>query len=205
MLYGKTAASAAVAANPDEADEGSRSPKGKDRIEFIPELTKEFFDSPFFRRFQIQSESSGPCLDLFLAPSGVANGGIGRLMATGPVLDPHDFVTRYLSQPHPNAAAMGPEGAILCHVLYAWALSYGVDENGQLDIPEGGGAPLGPLSLVAPGENEMRREGDRQRRFSRMKSVVELVLREIDECGIMRKPTWDGVRSLLLILPLTEG
>jgi hypothetical protein len=100
---------------------------------------------------------------------------------------------------------MGPEGAILCHVLYAWALSYGVDENGQLDIPEGGGSPLGPLSLVAPGENEMRREGDRQRRFSRMKSVVELVLREIDECGIMRKPTWDGVRSLLLILPLTEG
>jgi hypothetical protein len=60
MLYGKTAASAAVAANPDEGDEGSRSPKGKDRIEFIPELTKEFFDSPFFRRFQIQSESSGP-------------------------------------------------------------------------------------------------------------------------------------------------
>jgi hypothetical protein len=38
---------------------------------------------------------------------------------------------------------MGPEGAILCHVLYAWAVSYGVDEQGQLDVPDGGGAPLG--------------------------------------------------------------
>jgi hypothetical protein len=126
-------------------------------------------------------------------------------METGPVLDPHDFVARYLSHPHPNAAAMGPEGAILCHVLYAWAVSYGADERGQLDVPDGGGAPLGPLSLVAPGENEMRRESDRQRRFHRMKAVVEMVLREIDECGIMRKPSWDGVTALLVILPLTEG
>jgi hypothetical protein len=55
------------------------------------------------------------------------------------------------------------------------------------------------------GDNEMRRESDRQRRFHRMKAVVEMVLREIDECGIMRKPSWDGVRALLLILPLTEG
>jgi hypothetical protein len=54
MLYGKTAANAAVASNPDHpdhVDEGSRSPKGKERLEVLPELTKEFFESPFFSRF----------------------------------------------------------------------------------------------------------------------------------------------------------
>jgi hypothetical protein len=51
MRYGKTAANAAVAANPDHVDEGSRSPKGKERLEVLPELTKEFFESPFFSRF----------------------------------------------------------------------------------------------------------------------------------------------------------
>lgn len=100
---------------------------------------------------------------------------------------------------------MGPEGAVLCHVLYAWALSYGVDHRGELDIPEGGGESLGVLSVVSPGPNEMRREADRQTRFEQMRKVIEIALREIDEIGIMRKPTWDGVRVLLLILPLTEG
>lgn len=100
---------------------------------------------------------------------------------------------------------MGPEGAILCHVLYAWALSYGVDANGELDVPEGGLEPLGPLPLDNASDNELLRELDRQRRFSNMREAVEVVLKEIDECGVMRKPTWDGVRVLLLILPLTEG
>lgn len=80
-----------------------------------------------------------------------------------------------------------------------------MDENGQLDVPEGGGEPLGPLPLGSPSENELRREADRQRRFQRMRGAVEVALKEIDEHGVMRKPTWDGVRSLLLILPLTEG
>jgi hypothetical protein len=71
--------------------------------------------------------------------------------------------------------------------------------NSEDSSKEGGAAPLGPLSLVAPGDNEMRRESDRQGRFHRMKAVVEMVLREIDECGIMRKPSWDGVRALLLM------
>jgi hypothetical protein len=100
---------------------------------------------------------------------------------------------------------MGPEGAILCHVLYAWALSYGVDHNGDLDIPEGGGDQLGALPLTGPSPSELQREVDRARRFLAMQKAVEVVLREIDECGVMRKPTWDGVRVLLLILPLTEG
>lgn len=121
------------------------------------------------------------------------------------MLDPTDFVARYLSFGNPCAANLGPEGAILCHVLYAWAVSYGVDEHGRLDIPEGGGTSGMPISLLEPGKDEIKREEDRQTRFSKMRLAVEVILQEIDACGILRKPTWDGVRVLLLLLPLTEG
>lgn len=123
----------------------------------------------------------------------------------GPILDPVEFVSRYLHASPPSAAAMGTEGAILCHVLYAWALSYGVDENGTLDVPEGGDAPDGPVDLIQPSLGERKREADREIRKVRMKLALEVILKEIDEAGIMRKPSWDGVRALLMILPLTEG
>lgn len=127
------------------------------------------------------------------------------LNPAGPILDPTDFVARYLSYGDPRAANLGPEGAILCHVLYAWAVSYGVNEYGQLDVPEGGGTSGTPISLLDPGKDEIKREEDRQTRFKKMRIAVEVVLEEIDGCGILRKPTWDGVRVLLLLLPLTEG
>jgi hypothetical protein len=100
---------------------------------------------------------------------------------------------------------MGAEGAILCHVLYAWAVSYGVDEYGQLDVVEGGGVEYEPVDMFVPGASEQKREGDRRRRMEKMSAVVRVILKEIDEGGVMRKPTWDGVRCLLLVLPLTEG
>lgn len=143
----------------------------------IPELTREFFESDFFRRFQVQR----------------------------PVIDPGNFLERYLSQANPHAAAMGAEGAILCHVLYAWAVSYGVDEYGRLDLPEGGREPLTGVNVTNACPGEVQREKDRSVRKEKMKSVVKIILKEIDDCGVMRKPTWDGVRVLLMILPLTEG
>lgn len=100
---------------------------------------------------------------------------------------------------------MGPEGAIMCHVLYAWATSYGVDERGVLDVPEGGAVAGLPTSLLEPNQDELKRESDRQVRWAKMRPTVQFILDEIDACGIMRKPTWDGVRVLLLLLPLTEG
>ncbi|ORY32498.1 hypothetical protein BCR39DRAFT_522503 [Naematelia encephala] len=177
MLYGKSAAVAAAATSSKSSD-SSNSPRGKDGVTVaIPDLTKEFFDSAFFRRFQVQR----------------------------PILDPIEFVNRYCSRPVPTATAMGPEGAILVHTLYAWAVSYGVDENGMLDVPEGGRGDLEPIDLLRVSEGESARETDRQTRMEKLRSVLEIVLNEIDACGVMRKPTWDGVRSLLLILPLTEG
>lgn len=54
MLYGKSATDAALASQGDD-NERSRSPTGRS-AERIPELTREFFESPFFRRFIIQRE-----------------------------------------------------------------------------------------------------------------------------------------------------
>ncbi|OCF36737.1 hypothetical protein I316_01333 [Kwoniella heveanensis BCC8398] len=179
MLFGKSAANAAMVHQPTgEASDPSVSHfKGKEKEDGIPDLTKEFFESAFFRRFQVQR----------------------------PVIDPQNFIGRYLANPNPTAASMGPEGAILCHVLFAWAISYGVDENGRLDVPEGGGAPLESVNLFGPSDGEIKREADRQRRKDKMRHVVEIILKEIDDCGLMRKPTWDGVRVLLMVLPLTDG
>jgi hypothetical protein len=64
---------------------------------------------------------------------------------------------------------------------------------------------MGNVSLLDPGKDEVKREADRQARFAKMRIAVDIILREIDACGILRKPTWDGVRVLLLLLPLTEG
>lgn len=80
-----------------------------------------------------------------------------------------------------------------------------MDEHGQLDIPEGGGETMTGISLLEPGLAEVKREQDRQTRFDKMRLAVEVILDEIDAAGILRKPTWDGVRVLLLLLPLTEG
>ncbi|RXK40132.1 hypothetical protein M231_02589 [Tremella mesenterica] len=174
-IYGKSATNAAMASSEDSEATSSR--EALRDIATLPELTLEFFESPFFRRFQVQR----------------------------PVIDPDDFVQRYLRPTNPTAAAMGPEGAILCHVLYAWAVSYGVDERGNCDVPENGGAPLLNVSLLHPSDAEASREADRQGRRAKMRYVVEIILREIDDAGILRRPSWDGVRVLLLLLPLTEG
>ena len=44
----------------------------------------------------------------------------------------------------------------------------------------------------------------KQRRDRTNTWVLEL-LRAVDHYGLLRKPTWDGVQVLLLLLPLTEG
>lgn len=38
-----------------------------------------------------------------------------------------------------------------------------------------------------------------------MKSVVKIIFKEIDDCGVMRKLIWDGVWVLFMILLLIEG
>lgn len=182
QLYGKSASNSASvhdSASTSSVDQPLSSVKSdSQRVQpIIPKLTREFFESDFFRRFQVQR----------------------------PLIDPGNFLERYLSKTNSHETAMDIENAILCHVLYAWAVSYGVDEYGRLDLPEGGREPLTGVNVTSACSGEVQREKDRSVRMEKMKSAVEVILKEIDDCGVMRKPTWDGVRVLLMILPLTEG
>lgn len=100
---------------------------------------------------------------------------------------------------------MGKEGAILVHIMYAWACSYGVDQSGCLDVPErnwpGG---ILPAEAGYVWSHDQARDRDRLKRRAKTDGVVAKILKEIDDAGIMRRHSWDGVRCLLLILPLTE-
>ncbi len=53
------------------------------------------------------------------------------------------------------------------------------------------------------------RNGDSSKSRVGRKETTEAMLREVlelvDYHSIMRKPSWDGIRVLLLILPLLEG
>ncbi|KAJ2968291.1 hypothetical protein NUW54_g13260 [Trametes sanguinea] len=71
------------------------------------------------------------------------------------------------------------------NALVVWAASYGINEAGE----------------VAP-EYTAEEIPQRQERVNEM--LAEL-LYLIDIHGVLRKPSWDGVRVLLLTMPLTEG
>lgn len=71
-------------------------------------------------------------------------------------------------------------------LLVVWAASFGVDEYGIDSTQQGDRLNL------------------RERKQNTNEMVSELLVL-FDIHGVMRKPTWDGVRALLLLLPLTEG
>ncbi|KAG7531622.1 hypothetical protein FFLO_04206 [Filobasidium floriforme] len=143
----------------------------------IPDLSRDFLSSAFYRRFHIQR----------------------------PICDPTDFSRRYLAQDPPRASYMGKDGSILVHIMYAWACSYGVDETGNLDVPERNwpGGVLPPETGYVWSHDQVR-ERDRIGRRAKTDGVVAKILKEIDDAGIMRRHSFDGVRCLLLLLPLTE-
>lgn len=70
-------------------------------------------------------------------------------------------------------------------LLVIWAASYGVDHCGNEDSWDG----FQGIQL----------------RKQRTNAMIQELLHLIDVHGILRKPSWDGVRVLLLAMPLTEG
>lgn len=115
----------------------------------------------------------------------------------GPIIDPLEFRSRYIAwlqhhqSPDSNAslssaaAPLSAEGQLLAKVLVVWAAAYGVDEAGT--------------------EQPQNSNQDVQKRRLRVKSMIEEVTNFIDSLSLLRKPSWDGVRCLLMTLPLTEG
>ncbi|CAK5279459.1 unnamed protein product [Mycena citricolor] len=161
---------------PDESSPGSV-PIAARMPSIIPQLKPEFFSSPFWSWFSLQR----------------------------PILDPTEFPARFLAHSK-GSHPLGNEGKILLHVLVAWAASFGIDERG-LPYNDASSRPTSarPEDIRTDlGQRTMVAERTRAERKSRTVGMVQEILALIDTHGIMRRPTWDGVRILLLILPLME-
>jgi hypothetical protein len=100
-------------------------------------------------------------------------------------LDPYAFAARYAAYSNGNPSALGPAGVLIGAMLVIWAASFGFDESGVVN-------PANSYEIF------------RHRRFLCDKWIRES-LEYLDEHSILRKPSFDGVRALLLLLPLAKG
>lgn len=102
----------------------------------------------------------------------------------GPIVDPVEFVERF--QRHiTQGAPLGIFGELIAKLLATWAASYGVNVRGEEEPHDG---------LVGV-----------ERRRAATNIMVQELLATIDRHAVMRSISWDGVRALLLLIPLTEG
>jgi hypothetical protein len=126
---------------------------------------------------------------------------------TGPVIEPHEFVARFIASQNGKSDSLGITGRLLAMALVVWASSFGVDENG---------GSLDPLEdhIYQYQEHKVDIHDHfdtdasaklRTERRTRTNEMVKEMLYLIDVHGILRKPSWDGVRILLMILPLAQG
>lgn len=97
-------------------------------------------------------------------------------------------------------------------LLVVWAASFGLDERGL--APDNHSSADDPTFPRAEDESDdanprKLKEGSQDPKWRERKDKTDVMLREvlelIDFHGVMRRPTLDGVRALLLILPLLEG
>ncbi|KAI0664923.1 hypothetical protein C8Q70DRAFT_1060822 [Cubamyces menziesii] len=101
-----------------------------------------------------------------------------------PLLEPTEYCVRFSEWFSGNTECLQIPGQLIALALAVWAASYGVNEVGE----------------EAP---EHSRE-DMQQRKERVNDMLVELLYLIDIHGLLRKPSWDGVRALLLTMPLTE-
>ncbi|KAF9262142.1 hypothetical protein L218DRAFT_1042674 [Marasmius fiardii PR-910] len=99
-----------------------------------------------------------------------------------PVLDPVEFPARY-TQAQNQGQTLSSHTTIISMVMVLWAFSYGLDERGL------------PITS-SPSPMSTKRE--------RTQSMLREVLELLDIHAIMRSPTWDGLRILLLLQPLVD-
>jgi hypothetical protein len=89
---------------------------------------------------------------------------------------------------------LGADGLLVAKVFVLWAAAFGLDEAGkEIDDAEPS------LALTPPNDSlAAKRDGW----GNRLVGMIRELLRLIGVHSIMHKPTWDGVRVLLLLLPL---
>ena len=109
---------------------------------------------------------------------------LAQTVSLGPVLEPVEFQERY-NQSLTNPSNLGIIGQLTCSTLVVWAASFGIDEYGREIISD---------SIV-----------DVQQRTELVRDMLHELLYLVDLHGVLRKPSWDGARLLLLLLPLVQG
>ncbi|KIO25761.1 hypothetical protein M407DRAFT_24918 [Tulasnella calospora MUT 4182] len=111
-----------------------------------------------------------------------------------PILDPAEFIDRYEKFVN-RGISLGAGGELIAQTLRAWATSYGFDENGAdaLYFQEEGVKVEDDDALATA-----------EKRKAATNAIVRDILDAVDKNAVARTTTWDGVRVLLLLLPLTE-
>ncbi|KAL1746071.1 hypothetical protein HDZ31DRAFT_34884 [Schizophyllum fasciatum] len=146
----------------------------------IPSLQPEFFSSQFWKLFHMQR----------------------------PVLDFSELAAR-VSAHAKGSNTMNASGEILTLVLVVWAASFGIDERGapersSVDEDTNRARTRSSSTSAAqthkPCDASTKRQGRKERTIAMLHELLELV----DVHGLLRKPSWDGCRALLLITPLLE-
>lgn len=110
-----------------------------------------------------------------------------------PVLDPAEFIDRY-EKFVKRGVPLGECGELIAQTLLAWATSFGFDESG-ID------ASLFQEDVIKVEEDDPF--ATIERRKAATNEIVQDILEAIDKNAVARRTSWDGVRVLLLLLPLT--
>ena len=141
----------------------------------LPPLNPQFFESVRCQRLPVQARTLISLTQAFWL----------RFRLQRPILEPNEFAAQYREFYSGNRNALSREGELIARAIGLWACSFGIDSNGD---PE---RHNGPADVT------------------RRKQLTEVMLREIlrliDGYAILRRPSWDGVRVVLLLMPLTES
>ena len=119
---------------------------------------------------------------------------------TGPVLDATEFPARFALHCK-GTQTLGNEGGLIAMLLVTWAEAFGLNEHGlPHPSPDQSGRSTDSSDYIPALSANMR---------IKWKNKTELYLREILELvdchSLLRRPSLDGLRVLLLLLPLMEG
>jgi hypothetical protein len=94
-------------------------------------------------------------------------------------------------------------------LLVTWAASFGLDERGLPEAESPTDAAADQVEGPSTYYNQNAKytpPGSRRRQWkSRSEEFVREILELVDYYGVLRRPSLDGVRVLLLVLPLMEG
>jgi hypothetical protein len=122
----------------------------------------------------------------------------------GPIIEPTEFTSRYFAHMK-GTSTLSIEGQMIAMLLVTWAASFGVNEYGVEEEVEPHSSTMSDGPKFSPDGDDDFSDTGRRTRTLRVETMIKEVLHLIDIHALLRRPTWDGVRVLLLILPLTQG